>query len=333
MRAWLPRLAAGPGRSHTVWDVSDQPVLVEVERSGLVESVHRGSVCVLGPGGDVDLEIGEPAAVMYPRSSSKPMQATAMVEQGLTLGGADLALAAASHAGENFHVDAVRRVLADAGLTEGALGCPPDLPLDTGAAHSLLRTGGAADRVHMNCSGKHAAMLATCVVRNWPVETYLEPGHPLQKAVRDTVERLTGEPVAAVGVDGCGAPLLGFSLLGLARAFRAIITAPEGTPERKVADAMRAHPAYMSGTRRLDRHLMEAVPGLLVKGGAEAVLACALPDGRAAALKIADGGQRAVQPAAVALLRRLGVDGLDDLATTPVLGGGRPAGVIRAVLP
>jgi L-asparaginase II len=313
--------------------VDDQPVLIEVERSGLVESVHRGALCALGPDGGVTLALGGPDAVMFPRSSNKPMQATAMVECGLALEGADLALAAASHAGEDFHVAGVRRILDGAGLTEDALQCPADLPLDPDTAHALLRSGGTADRIHMNCSGKHAAMLATCVLRGWPTATYLDPGHPLQKAARDTVERLTGEPVAVTAVDGCGAPLYGFSLLGLARAFRAVVTAAPGTPERKIADAMRAHPAYMSGTHRLDRKLMDAVPGLLVKGGAEAVLACALPDGRAAALKIADGGQRGVRPAAVALLRRIGVTGLDDLAATPVLGGGLPVGEVRAVLP
>jgi len=308
-------------------------VRIEVERSGLVESVHGATACVLGTDGEVLLTYGDPAAVMFPRSSNKPMQATALVEQGLALDGADLALAAASHAGEDFHVAGVRRILAGAGLAEDALGCPPDLPLDPDAAHALLRAGGAADRVHMNCSGKHAAMLAVCAARGWPTETYLDPGHPVQKAARDTVERLTGGPVAVTAVDGCGAPLFGFSLLGLARAFRAAVTAAPGSPERRVADAMRAHPAYMSGTNRLDNHLMTAVPGLLVKGGAEAVLAAALPDGRALALKITDGAQRAVRPAAVALLRHLGVAGLDDLATVPVLGGGEPVGAIRAVLP
>ena len=312
--------------------MSGQPVLVEVERSGLVESAHRATVCVLDAGGAIAWSAGDPAATMFPRSSNKPMQAAAMVERGLALEGADLALAAASHAGEDFHVAGVRKILAGAGLDEDALGCPPDLPLDVASAHALLRAGGGPDRVHMNCSGKHAAMLATCVHNGWPASTYLDPGHPLQKAVRDTVERLTGEPVAVTGVDGCGAPLFGFSLTGLARAFRAVVTAAPGTPERRVADAMRAHPAYMSGTGRLDRKLMEAVPGLLVKGGAEAVLACALPDGRAAACKIADGHQRAVQPLAVAVLRRLGVPGLDELATVPVLGGGRPVGTVHVTL-
>lgn len=309
-----------------------EAVLIEVERSGLVESVHRVTACVLAADGTARQSYGDPSAPMFPRSSNKPMQATALIEQGLALDGADLALAAASHAGEDFHVAGVRRILAGAGLTEAVLGCPPDLPLDPEAAHALLRAGGGEDAVHMNCSGKHAAMLAVCVARGWPPATYLDPDHPLQKAIRDTVERLTGEPVAVTGVDGCGAPLFGFSLLGLARAFRTVVMAAPGTPERRVADVIRTHPAYMSGTNRLDNHLMSAVPGLLVKGGAEAVLACALPDGRAAALKVADGGPRAVRPAAVAVLRLLGIDGLDDLATDPVRGGGRTVGEVRAVL-
>ena len=278
---------------------------------------------------------------VFPRSANKPLQATAMLRCGLKLDGELLALAAASHSGEEFHVAGVREILSGAGLTEKALQCPPDWPLDEEARRALILAGGSADRVHMNCSGKHAAMLATCVVNGWPTETYTDPAHPLQQEIRRAVSELADEPVAAIGVDGCGAPLMAISVLGLARAFRALVLAADGTAERAVADAMRAFPAWTSGTTRPERFLMEAVPGLLLKGGAEGVDGFALADGRAGALKIDDGAARARVPVTVALLRELGVTAepgadaarLAELASPDVFGGGRVVGEIRAVLP
>jgi L-asparaginase II len=188
----------------------------------------------------------------------------------------------------------------------------------------------------MNCSGKHAAMLATCVINHWPTTDYLAPDHPMQRASRAAVERLSGEPVRHDAVDGCGAPLYGISLVGLARAFRAAVLAAPATPERRVADAMRAHPEYVSGTDRLDTDLMAGVPGLLAKGGAEGVQAVALPDGRAVALKVGDGDheRRAVGPVLVAALRRLGVEAsvLSRYAESPLLGGGHPVGAVRSLI-
>ena len=181
-----------------------------------------------------------------------------------------------------------------------------------------------------NCSGKHAAMLVTCIANDWPTETYLDPGHPLQLHIRKTVEDLAREPVAAAGVDGCGAPLFALTLGGLARAFRALVLAEPGTPERKVADAMRKFPAWTSGTTRDENQLMTEVPGLLLKGGAEGIAAFALPDGSAAALKIEDGNGRARTPVTVAILARLGAQPPAGLATTVVMGGGQPVGHIRA---
>jgi L-asparaginase II len=315
-------------------------VLAEVIRSGFTESRHRGSLAAVGADGEVVRALGAAAEPMFPRSSNKPLQATAMLACGLHLEGKLLALAAASHSGEDFHVAGVRQILSSAGLSEADLQCPPDWPLDEAARKAMIRAGAEPDRVHMNCSGKHAAMLATCVAAGWPTQTYRDPDHPLQVQIRATIGRLAGEPVAAVGVDGCGAPLMAISPLGLARAFRALVLSAPGTPERTVADAMRADPAWTSGTTRPERALMEAVPGLLLKSGAEGVEAFALADGRAGAFKIEDGNARARVPVTVALLRQLGAEGpgvdvakLDELATTPVTGGGVVVGQIRAVLP
>jgi L-asparaginase II len=179
------------------------------------------------------------------------------------------------------------------------------------------------------------------VAAGWPTATYRDPAHPLQVEIRRTMERLAGEPVAAVGVDGCGAPVFALSVAGLARAFRSIVMSGPGSPERAIADAMRMHPDWTSGTTRPERALMAAVPGLLVKSGAEGAAGFALADGRAGAVKIEDGAFRAVPPVTVALLRALGAAGepgvdaatLERVARADVKGGGQPVGEIRVALP
>jgi L-asparaginase II len=296
---------------------------------------------MIGTDGAPQLAAGQGDAPIFPRSANKPMQAAGMLRCGLDLDGELLALAAASHSGEDFHVAGVRKILDRAGLTEDDLQCPRALPREEVFQREYLREGGEPDRVHMNCSGKHAAMLATCVVAGWPTDSYTDPAHPLQVALRQALEGLAGEQSAAVGVDGCGAPVFALSLAGLTRAFQAMVTAPPGTPERRVADAMRAHPEWTSGSLRPERALMATVPGLLVKAGAEGVQAFALADGRAVAFKIEDGSARAREPVTVALLRRLGVttgpgvpdSALDEIGAVTVLGGSRAVGVIRATLP
>ena len=296
---------------------------------------------VLGADGQLAWSAGEVSAPVFPRSANKPMQAAAMLRCGLDLDGKLLALAAASHSGEDFHIAGVREILARAGLPESALQCPPALPMDDAAQREILSRGGGPDRVHMNCSGKHAAMLASCVASGWPTGSYLDPSHPLQVAIRAVIEDLAGEPVAATGVDGCGAPLFALSLTGLARAFQAMVSAPAAAAERRVADAMRAYPEWTSGTRRPERALMAAVPGLLVKSGAEGVDGLGLADGRAVAIKIDDGAARARIPVTVAVLHRLGAatgpgipdTALDEIAGSPVIGGDRAVGRVRATLP
>lgn len=306
-------------------------MLVEVVRSGVVESVHTGSVVALDPAGGVVLSAGEPDAVVFPRSSNKPLQLVGMLRAGLELTAPQLAVAAASHSGEQKHVRLVRDLLSSNALPESALVCPPALPLGEDAARAVLAAGGGPSRAFMNCSGKHVAMVLTCVANGWPTAGYAEPDHLLQQAVRAAVEDLAGEKVGAVAVDGCGAPLFGLTLAGLARAFGRLVTAEPGSPERAVADAMRAHPDLVGGTGRDVTDLMAGAPGVLAKDGAEGVYAAALPDGAAVALKVADGAQRARLPLLVEALRRLGLQAavLDQLAEQPVLGAGRPVGTVR----
>ncbi len=308
--------------------------VADVVRSGFVEGRHHGSVAVLDADGSLAAWIGDPHGAMFPRSANKPMQAVGMVRSGLRLADpADLALVAASHSGEPFHIERVRAMLRRADLTEDDLCCPPELPIGESAREAVLRAGGGPARVLMNCSGKHTGMLLTCRAAGWSIEDYVAPAHPLQRACRAAIEDLSKESAAAVGVDGCGAPVFAISLTGLARAFLRIVSAEPGTPEGAVADAMRAYPELVSGTGADDARLMRGVPGLLSKGGAEGVVAVALPGIGAAALKIDDGAMRARLPVLVAALRRLGVDGpeLDGLAESPLLGGGAPVGSVRAI--
>ncbi|GAB1694730.1 asparaginase [Krasilnikovia sp. M28-CT-15] len=303
-------------------------ILAEVVRSGFVESVHHGSVVVLDSAGAVKDSAGDVTSPVFPRSSNKPLQTVGMLRAGLRpREAADLALMSGSHLGEPFHARRAQEILAAAGLDAEALGCPPDLPVSPSARDAVLRAGGAAQRILMNCSGKHAGMLATCVVNGWPLASYRDAGHPLQVTLAESVTELAGEPIAATGVDGCGAPVFAFSLTALARSFLRLVDAEPGSAERRVADAMRAHPELVHGTGGDDTVLMAGVPGLLAKGGAEGVQAVAVPGVGAVAFKISDGAARARMPVLRAALRRLGVDG--PVPEVAVLGGGEPVGEVR----
>ena len=311
----------------------DASVVAHVVRSGFVESVHHGTVVAVDASGSTLLAVGDVGGPMFPRSSNKPIQALAMLRAGLDLDGELLALAAGSHSGESFHLEGVRRILAGAGLSEQDLQNTPDLPYEEQERDAWIAAGREATSLAQNCSGKHSAMLATCVAAGWDPTTYLEPLHPLQQLLVQTLADLSGEPAQAVGVDGCGAPVMAVSLTGLARAFSRFATAPDGTDEARVAEAIRAYPQWLGGTRRDVTVLIGGVPGLIAKDGAESVYAVGLTDGRAAALKIADGGQRARPVVMAAVLRRLGINAevLDELAYAPVLGHGEQVGSIVAV--
>lgn len=313
-------------------------LLVKVRRGEMVESEHLGSVLARDANGTAVLRLGEPDAPCYPRSSLKPLQALAMLRSGLDLDGKLLALSCASHSGEPFHLAGAREILATVGLDESALRCTPGLPIGEQALAHHLAAGLGRSSLAMNCSGKHAAMLLTCVRNGWPLQSYLDPNHPLQRVIRDTVEELAGERVSAVTVDGCGAPLFAISLSGLGRAFGLLASAPEGSPEQRVAAAMSGYPEWVAGTGRDATELMLRLPkilgtpGAVAKDGAEGVYALGLPDGSSVALKIADGAARARPVAMVAALRALGVptEDLADLGEPPVLGHGEPVGALHA---
>lgn len=309
------------------------PVAI-TSRSGFDESIHFGAVVGLGASGAIEYAIGDPSTRIYPRSSNKPMQAVAMLRAGLQLPPDLLAIACASHDGTTLHTDAVLRILAGCGLTADSLANTPSMPSDEDAEILVLRAGGSPSALLMNCSGKHSAMLATCVHNKWSHDaSYLMVDHPLQSAITATIDELCAEPHAHIGVDGCGAPAHAMSLVGLARAFRLIANGSAGSAGKRVYEAMTGHPVMVGG-RTCDATLfMQHVPTMMAKEGAEGVFAAAFPDGHAVALKISDGGDRARPPVMVAALRALGIDvsAVEGLVQKPIMGHGHQVGVVRAI--
>lgn len=307
--------------------------LAVMSRSGVDESVHFGAVIGLNADGSDAFAVGDPAVTIYPRSSTKPLQALAMVRAGLALPPELLALVCASHNGEEAHLNGVRKILAGAGLDESALGNTAGHPLDVESQQKAIREGVAKTPLQMNCSGKHAGMLATCKVNGWSLDGYLDQSHPLQSAITDVVPTVAGESAAAIGVDGCGAPAHVVTLRGLARAFRAIAVGDAGGAGSQVYIAMSQHPYMVGGRGRHVTAIVSSVQGLFAKDGAEAVYAAALPDGRAVALKISDGSGRGEPTVLLAALAQLGIDvsRVPDTVHEIALGHGKPVGRLRAV--
>jgi L-asparaginase II len=306
--------------------------VAHVVRSGFVECVHHGIVAATGPDGALELSVGPVGAPIFPRSANKPMQTIAMVRHGLDLPDELLALASASHNGQDFHLEGVHRILASVGLTKDDLQNTPDRPIYEPDRERWMVEGRSPSPIGQNCSGKHAAMLATCVINDWDTATYRDPDHPLQAAMAQALADLSGESVAATGTDGCGAPVMAISTVGLARAFGRVAAAAEDTVEGRVARSIRSHPEFVGGTGRDVTALIRAVPGLIAKDGAEAVYGIGLPDGRGIAVKVTDGNQRARSVVAQAALVAIGVtDDLSVLDADPVLGHGEPVGSVTAV--
>jgi L-asparaginase II len=306
---------------------SDTPASVpvaEVTRSGAVESVHHGVVVTLAAGG-TQWCVGDPMQGIYPRSALKPLQAAAMLHGGLRVDDPGLAVACASHNGEPMHVEVVRRLLASVGLDETALQNTATYPLQPQAARDVVRAGEGPTSIRQNCSGKHAAMLATAVANGWSTDGYLDATHPVQQLIIDYVAGHAGG-VMHMGIDGCGAPTALVPLLGLARAMQSL--AQTGG---RVHASMTSHPDLVAGEDRDATRLMRAVPGLVAKDGAEGIFVAAMPDGRAVAVKITDGGDRARLPVTLAALASLDVD-VEAVTVAPILGHGLPVGEIRPLV-
>ena len=300
-------------------------VLAEYVRDGVVESIHRGWLLALNADGNTALSLGDSTQLIFPRSTVKSIQGAAMVRSGLKLEPRLLALGCSSHSGSSEHLAGVREILALAQLDESALQCMLDKPL--GDLERREWGDKPATRISMNCSGKHAAMLLTCVTNGWPIANYLDPAHPLQVAIKKELEELAGETITLTSTDGCGAPLFLLSLAGLAKAIRAITLSTDPV-HQEVMNASRNNPVMVAGHGRLTTQMMEAVPGLYMKDGAEAVEVAAMKDGRTLVFKVADGSLRPFRVLVHAGLKVLGID--SPYEQENVLGGDRVIGAIRA---
>jgi len=293
------------------------PVLIELARGTLVESAHAGAVAVVRPTGEVVVAAGDVAAPIFPRSAIKPLQAIAWVESGAAdrfgFGMREIALGCASHSGTPAHAALVLSMLERAGLTPAALGCGVHEPMHAATAREMIRSRAAPSALHHNCSGKHAAMLATAVHMREPTEGYWRPDHPVQVRITRALEDLAGCALGpdVRGIDGCSVPNWAISLTGLARAFARFATvegmsAGRAAAGRRIAEACWAHPDLVAGPGRLDTAVMARLPGkVLMKSGAEGVYCGALPEqGLGFALKIDDGAKRAAEAVAIELVSR-----------------------------
>jgi L-asparaginase II len=305
--------------------------LAAVRRGELVESIHRGRFTVYGPRGDVLEAFGDPEAYVYLRSSAKPLQALPLVLSGTAdafgLTAEELAVACASHNAEEPHIAAVRSILKKAGLSEDDLQSGVHPPMHGPEAERLIRNGEEPRPIHGNCSGKHAGMLAVCVHEGYETLTYRDPGHPLQRRILGLIAEVCGleEDEILLAGDNCGVPAFALPLGSFATGLARITTGEELSDELadaafRIGDAMRAHPFMVAGTGRFDTEIMERTY-LLVKGGAEAVLAVGNPEGWGMALKISDGSHRAVRPVALAALEHMGVQVGDGDTTVRGLHG------------
>lgn len=310
------------------------PVLVELTRGALVESRHAGAIAVMRASGKAVASVGDIAAPIYPRSAIKPLQAIALVESGAAdrfgFGPREIALASASHSG-TVHTVLARSMLERAGLKPKALGCGVHDPLDAATTRELIRVGVAPTALNHNCSGKHAAMLATAVHMGEPTDGYWRPDHPVQMRIARVLAEMTGAALGTdvCGIDGCSVPNWAIPLSGLAQAFARFATghgmsADRTAACRRIAEACWAHPDLVAGPGRLDTEVMTRLPGLvLTKGGAEGAYCGAFPErGLGFALKIDDGAKRAAEAAAIAVISRL-YPAAADLGAASTLTNGR----------
>jgi len=324
------------------------PVFIEVTRGGFVESRHRGACVVVDADGKILQSWGDVDALVYPRSSLKPIQALPLIESGAAdhfdLSDEEIALACASHSSEAFHVARVTAWLQRVGLTVDDLECGVSEPLSLDVTKNMSRHGEMFTRAHNNCSGKHSGFLSTALYMGEPTKDYILPDHPVQKRVTQAVEELTGAGLSSVpcGADGCGIPVFAFPLVALARGM-ARMTADDLGPvrtaaARRVLNAMAACPQCVAGSDRFDTRVMQACGGeVLVKGGAEGVHIAIIPSRRVGiALKVDDGTIRASELAMGCVLDGLGLfneaarTSLANLIEKPILNTlGDQVGEIR----
>jgi L-asparaginase II len=312
--------------------------LVRVVRSTLEESVHAGDVAVVDAAGSLVAHAGDPEWRAFARSSMKPLQAAVSLSLSpFDYADREVSVMCASHNAERVHIEAVRSILARNGVSEDRLLCVAALPGD----QESMMAAPQRLRINSDCSGKHSGMLGAASANGWPLESYRSPDHPLQARVLEAVLAASGEREVAIGVDGCGVPVHGLPLRAMATIY-ARLADPSGlasleAPARRAVAAMAAEPYMVAGRNRVDTAVMEAVPGVIVKAGAEGMICAAVLDrGLGIAVKIRDGTHRAAGPAMIRILLALGVidelalNALRDHASPPVLGGGEPVGRLLA---
>ena len=300
-------------------------VLAKVTRGDLVESLHLGHLIVLNTDGSTYLSKGSPELPIYPRSAIKSLQAAAMLKVGLKVEENELAIICASHSGSQSHIDLVTKMLTLRGISTDQLKNAVDKPL--GEKEKITWGDKAPSQLAQNCSGKHAGMLTTCQQNGWDMNTYLDLDHPLQIAIKNEIEELSGEKMSATSVDGCGAPLFAISLIGLAKAISNLVKSKEGSYQQIIL-ACTKYPELVAGDGRLTTRMMKAVPGLFMKEGAEGVQVCALRDGRVIAIKIIDGSWRPVAPIIMEIFKRWGVEMPDE--SVKIYGGSSVIGEVIA---
>jgi L-asparaginase II len=300
-------------------------VLAKVTRGDLVESLHLGHLIVLNADGSTYLSKGSPELPIYPRSAIKSLQAAAMLKAGLKVDVDELAIVCASHSGSQKHIDLVTKMLTTRDISISQLKNAVDKPL--GEKEKISWGDKAPSQLAQNCSGKHAGMLITCKQNGWDMATYLDLNHPLQIAIKNEIEELAGEKVTEVSIDGCGAPLFAISLIGLARSISNLVKSNEAV-HKQIVTACTTYPELVAGEGRLTTRMMEAVPGLFMKEGAEGVQICALSDGRMIAIKIIDGSWRPVAPIINEIFKRWGVVMPDE--SVKIYGGGSVIGEVIA---
>jgi L-asparaginase II len=300
-------------------------VLAKVTRGDLVESLHLGHLIVLNADGSTYLSKGSPELSIYPRSAIKSLQTAAMLKAGLIVKDDELAIICASHSGSQKHIDLVTKMLTTRDISISQLKNAVDKPL--GEKEKIAWGEKPASQLAQNCSGKHAGMLITCQQNGWDMNTYLDLNHPLQVAIKNEIEELSGEKVSAVSVDGCGAPLFAISLIGLARAISNLVKSKDDL-HQQIVSACTKYPELVAGDGRLTTRMMQAVPGVFMKEGAEGVQVCALRDGRVIAIKIIDGSWRPVAPIIMEIFNRWGVQMPDE--SVKIYGGGSVIGEVIA---
>ncbi|MBT8162195.1 MULTISPECIES: asparaginase [Arthrobacter] len=327
-----------PLSSHETFSVESAVELAVVERSGFIESRHIGSAVVLSGDGTVVAQLGDVTTPIYAGSALKPFQALAAMQSGVPLRGAQVALACASHIGSLDHMDVVEGMLKAAGVRQEQLQCPSAWPQDEIARNWLVRSEQGRSKLAFNCSGKHAAFLWACTENGWDTHSYLEPNHPLQQRVRSVIEEYSGEKIAHLGIDGCGAPVAAISLTGLARAYSRLARAPRDRNSNAraatIATSMLDYPWAVQGRGEANTIVMDELD-VIAKGGAEGVLVMATPTGASVAVKILDGNPRAATLVGLTLLAVVGavdipgVSSVLEKVVEPVLGGSHAVGKIR----